>query len=98
MSWEYSDLSHTAKKHGDPEKYIELIRMHERQQTAKIMNRKWLRNSLPILLLMTPFAVKGLRDFVKQRRKKVTDEEAKQAEENLVQYIRESDDKENPYL
>lgn len=38
--WDYSQLSHIAKKNGGHEKYVAKIRLHENQRTVRMVNKK----------------------------------------------------------
>lgn len=87
--WNYCNLSHIASKNGGPEKYIAKIRLHEHQQTVKALNKKWIRGSLPALMLLIPLAAKGGYDLIMEYKQKkfVSDEEAQNAEKKLLKYI-----------
>lgn len=90
--WIYAKSSHEMSKYGGPVQYIAKIRRHEYQKTARALNRKWLIGTIPTLLLLVPFAAKGVYDLVEERRQKniITDEEAQQAEQDLIQACSES--------
>lgn len=97
--WDYSILTHTANLHGGPEKYIDKIKINASQNAIKMTNKKWLKSITPLFLVMTPFAIKGALDIgrenipkIKQHlsKKTVTDKEAKEAKEKLIEYYHDS--------
>ncbi len=93
MSWDYSDLSHIASTHGGPEKYINKIKLYERQKTTSTVNKRWMRDAIPILTVLMPFAAKGVFEVIEEYRQKkaISDAEVKQAEEKLIKQFEESD-------
>lgn len=94
MGWPYSDFSHTAKVNGGPQEYINKIRLHERQITTTSINKKWMCGIAPTLALLIPLAVKGVYDIVEKYKgkKNISDAEAKQAENELIEHFEETDD------
>lgn len=96
--WIYAKSSHEMSKHGGPVQYIAKIRRHEYQKTARALNRKWLIGTIPTLVLLVPFAAKGVYDLIEEHRKKsvITDEEAQQAEQELIRACEESELEEPP--
>lgn len=60
--WNFSVLTKNASLHGGPEKYIEYIKGETRTAT----NKKWIKRSIPTLLILTPLAIKGIATIAKE--------------------------------
>lgn len=94
--WIYAITSQEMKKEGGPVKYIAKIRLHERQRTVRMVNRKWLCGVVPAAVALVPLATKGVYDLIQEHRQKkiVTDEEANQAEKDLIAYYEKPESEE----
>lgn len=93
--WIYADLARVAKKHGGPVKYIETIKKHSFQQglqqgEGKLATKMLVAFTSGVVVSQIPKVVKYCRGKVK----KITDQEAKEAEEKLIEVIREVDNEE----
>lgn len=85
--WDYSNMTHEAREHGGPQKYIADIREHERELATKNANRFWLSIVVPMATVLVSLgAKKGYDLYYKYIKKpKVTDEDAKNAETAIKQ-------------
>lgn len=94
--WPYAVATHEMSKCGGPEKYIAKIRLHEHQKTVRSVNKNWLLATVPTLAVLVPLAAKGAYDLVAEHRKKmvITDEEAHQAEQELIQACEDNESEE----
>lgn len=96
--WNYAKITQDMSKCGGPEQYIAKIRLHEHQKTVHSTNKNWLLAVVPTLAVLIPLAAKGVHDLVEEYRQKniITDEEAQQAEQDLIQACVESESEEPP--
>lgn len=94
--WNYAKITQDMSKCRGPEQYIAKIRLHEHQKTVRSTNKNWLFSVVPTLAVLIPFAAKGIHDLVEEHRQKniITDEEARQAERDLIQACTESESEE----
>ncbi len=94
MGWPYSDLSHLASQNGGPQQYIRKIRLHERQLTTNAVNKRWVSGIIPALAILIPLAVKGAYNLFEEYKQKhtITDIEAQQTEDKLIEHFEETDD------
>lgn len=58
--WDYTILTHTANLHGGPEKYVKLLQKQASQEAIATTNKRWMKHTIPALLVLTPLAVKGI--------------------------------------
>lgn len=100
MSWDYSELSHAAKKFGGPEKYLETVKEFVRQETTKQINAKWMKFVIPFEILTVPFMIKGMADcgewIIEKRNQlrqslEISKQEADFAEEQILASIKDKD-------
>ncbi len=61
-NWDFSVLTKNASLHGGSEKYIKFIK----SQTRTATNKKWIKGTIPTLLVLTPLAIKGASSLVKE--------------------------------
>ena len=96
MNWEYSKLSHDAKSHGGPEKYLNLIKDYTRQEAIKNTNKKWIIGTVPLAFILCPLAVRGIIDIKKKyfpkKEKNITLAEMEDAEQKITEQFNVNND------
>lgn len=93
--WSYANLSRKAKENGGPEKYIETVKKHSFQEGANLRTDEQFSIALVglaggILLCQIPKVIR----YFKNKSKEVTSEEAKEAEEKLIDEIKNAEQEE----
>lgn len=86
--WDYCELSHQAKEHGGPIKYISDIKSASFQEGKESMEG-WRIEGITATLALIVIAGKNIYDKVIENNK--IKAKGKEAEENLLMYINESD-------
>ena len=91
--WDYANLSHTAKKYGGPEKYLQIVKDHSFQNGRK---KQFLIDGA--IVIGAGLLYLGVESTRRIKQKKVTAEQAKEAEQILVEKMNEAsgDDTETP--
>ena len=82
--WDYANLAHTAKEFGGPEKYLQIVKNHSFQEGRK--------EQLIIdgaIVLGAGCLYLGTKAMKRIKNKRVTAEQAKEAEDILVEKMNE---------
>lgn len=82
--WDYANLAHTAKEFGGPEKYLQIVKDHSFQEGRK--DQLIIDGAIVIGAGCLYLGTKAYNHFKKKR---VTVEQAEEAEEILVEKMNE---------
>ena len=83
--WDYANLAHTAKKFGGPEKYLQIVKNHSFQEGRK---EQLIIDGVIVIGAGCLYLVKHFK------KKRVTAEQANEAEQVLVEKMNEVLDEE----
>ena len=93
MSWDYAELSKSAKAAGGPEKLVEMI-----EQTSKAIGRSEGKASMAPWILFAGIAayaatatVMKVSEYIIKEKKRISQKAVDQAKEELIQGIKEYD-------
>ena len=94
--WGYAGLSRIAKKYGGPEKYVETIKKHSFQQGLQQGEDK-LKTKMLVAFVggAVVYQIPKVVKYCMYKVKEITNKEAKEAEEKLIEEIMKVDEKEN---
>lgn len=84
-NWDYAELAHTAKEFGGPEKYLHIVKSHSYQKGRK---EQLILDS--VIVIGACCCYLGSKAYNYFKTKKVTAEQAKEAEKILINGMNEA--------